>query len=135
MRIFIADDSQVIIERLIELVGEIPGVHVIGVAKRAEKATVRIQELKPDLVILDIKMPDGNGIDVLKSISQMHPKPVVIMFTNYALPQYREKCLTLGAEYFFDKSEEFEKIPGVLKSLTNSKSGKFKTNISNTEVA
>jgi DNA-binding NarL/FixJ family response regulator len=69
-------------------------------------------------VILDIRMPGGSGIDVLENIKKTNAAPVVIVLTNYPYPQYRKKCMALGAEYFFDKTTEFEKVTEVIENLT-----------------
>jgi len=80
-----------------------------------------IEEIKPDAVVLDIRMPKGSGIDVLKYIQNgVQPKPLVIVLTNYPYPHYRKKCLALGADYFIDKSVDFEKVIDVLEALVNS---------------
>jgi CheY-like chemotaxis protein len=63
-----------------------------------------IPKLKPDVVILDVRMPGKNGIDVLKQIKTDESPPIVIMFTNYPYPQYRDRCLQAGADFFFDKT-------------------------------
>jgi len=68
-------------------------------------------------VILDIRMPGGSGIDVLEDIKKINAAPIVIILTNYPYPQYRKKCMAAGADYFFDKSSEFEKVTEVLKKL------------------
>ena len=70
--------------------------------------------LKPDAVILDIRLPGRSGIQVLKEIKAAHPETVVIMLTNYDFDQYRRQCLQLGADYFFNKTLEFEKVMTVL---------------------
>jgi DNA-binding NarL/FixJ family response regulator len=76
-----------------------------------------IRELKPDAVILDIQMPNSSGIDALQNIKIGGPTPVVIMLTNYAYPQYRKRCMDAGADFFFDKSTEFEEVVNVLRGL------------------
>jgi DNA-binding NarL/FixJ family response regulator len=118
IRVFIADDSATVRERLISLLGDMPAVEVIGTASDAAEAIVAIQQLKPDVVILDIRMPAGSGIGVLRSLQQAQSKPKFIMLTNYPFLQYRKTCLEAGASYFFDKSSEFEKIPQALEQLT-----------------
>ena len=116
MKVFIADDSVQIRERLIEMLSELPEIEIIGVAGDAPEAIRDIWKLNPDMVILDIRMPGGSGIEVLKEIKEKS-HPVVVMLTNYPYPQYRKKCMDLGADYFFDKSTEFEKVTEVLKRL------------------
>ncbi len=117
MKIFIADDSKLVRERLITMVSEIPGTEIAGEAKNAVEALNSIRKLGPDAVILDIRMPGGNGIEVLNEIKRDKPAPLIIILTNYPYPQYRKKCMEGGADYFFDKSTEFEKVIEVLKKL------------------
>jgi DNA-binding NarL/FixJ family response regulator len=117
MKVFIVDDSAVVRERLIGMLTELPEIEIAGQAKNAPDAIQSIRKLKPDITILDIRMPGGNGIEVLKEIKKDKPSPLIIILTNYPYPQYRKKCMEGGADYFFDKSTEFEKIIEVLKKL------------------
>ena len=115
MRVFLADDSAPVRERILQILAEIPDVDVVGHAEDSLAARLLITALQPDVVILDINMPGGSGIEVLHEIKQQSPSPKVIMLTNYSQPQYRRKCLDAGADHFFDKSTEFEKIRDVLR--------------------
>ena len=118
VRVFIVDDSAIILERLEMMLSELKGIEIIGQAKGSTEAEEAIPKLKPDVVILDIRMHGGNGIEVLKNIKKDKNSPLVIMLTNYPYPQYRKKCKDAGADFFFDKSTEFDKITEVLKKLT-----------------
>ena len=118
MRVFIADDSRVVVERLADLLNEVPGVQLVGRANDAPEAIQSIVKTNPDAVILDLQMPGGSGLDVLRCIRQTHPSVWVLICTNYPYPQYREECIAAGADYFLDKSAEFEKIPEILRDLT-----------------
>jgi DNA-binding NarL/FixJ family response regulator len=117
MKVFIADDSPVLCERLKVMLSDLPGIEIIGQAGEVPEATESFRALRPGVVILDIRMPGGSGIDVLENIKKANGAPVVIMPTNYPFPQYRKKCMALGAEYFFDKSTEFKKAVHVCKQL------------------
>ena len=117
MRILIADDSAVVRARLVTLLSELEDVEIVGEAQTCGEATERIRQLQPDVVILDIRMPGGSGIDVLETVKQNTPAPLVMMLTNFPYSQYREKCLRAGADFFFDKSTEFEEMIGVFRSL------------------
>jgi len=118
VRVFIVDDSAIIRERLEMMLSELKGIEIIGQAKGSTEAEEAIPKLKPDVVILDIRMHGGNGIEVLKNIKKDKNSPLVIMLTNYPYPQYRKKCKDAGADFFLDKSTEFDKITEVLKKLT-----------------
>jgi DNA-binding NarL/FixJ family response regulator len=117
MRVFIADDSKLVVERLADLVSGIPGVELIGQADDVPEAVRRIQELGPDAVIVDFQMPGGNGLDILRAIRPQHPDLSIVVWTNFPYPQYREQCINAGANFFLDKSVEFEKIPAILSNL------------------
>ncbi len=102
------------------MISEVPGTEISGQAKDGQEAIRLIEEIKPDAVVLDIRMPKGSGINVLGYIRKgVQPKPLVIVLTNYPYPHYRNKCLAMGADYFIDKSVDFEKVVDVLGALIN----------------
>jgi DNA-binding NarL/FixJ family response regulator len=120
MRVLIADDSPLVIDRVTALLAEVGGFEVAGHACSATATAEAIRTLSPDVVILDIKMPGGTGIEVLDHIARERLKTVVIVLTNHNTPQYRRKCLESGARFFLDKSAEFEKLAEVLQTLNPS---------------
>jgi len=116
-RVFLVEDSAIIRERLLQLLGGLEGVEVVGNADNAVDAITGIMAAGPDVVVLDIKLKNGSGIDVLKRVKQSLPTVTVIMLTNYATSEYRRTCLAAGAEYFLDKTNEFENLRGILHQL------------------
>ena len=117
MRVFIADDSDALRAQVKEILAEIEGIEVIGQAKDAPQALQSIRKLKPDVVILDIRMPSGNGMSVLDPIRKEKIPSKVIIFTNYPYLAYRKQYLDAGADYFFYKAIEFDSLIEVLKKL------------------
>lgn len=118
--VFLADDSTVIRQRLADLLAEIEGVTVVGEADDVPSATRGISATKPDVAIVDIRMPGGSGIDVVKSVKQGLPGgPSVIMYTNYGLPQYRQACADAGADFFFDKATDGQKLTDAIRMLAS----------------
>lgn len=117
MKVFIADDSRAIVERLADLLEEVPGAQLAGHAGDVPETVRGIQKVKPDALILDLQMPGGTGLDVLRAIRPDHPHLHVLICTNYPYPQYREECMSAGANFFLDKSAEFERIPAILREL------------------
>ena len=117
MRVLVADDSEVFVQRLLRALGEIGGVEIVAQVRTGAEALQAIRNLQPEVVILDIRMPEGSGIDVLESLKRDKTATITIVLTNFAYPQYRKKCLQLGARFFFDKSAEFAKVGEALRRL------------------
>jgi DNA-binding NarL/FixJ family response regulator len=97
---------------------DIADLRVIGESADPAEALLQIRERQPDAVILDIRLPGISGIELLKRIKWEQPGIQVIMLTNYAYPKYRDQSLAAGADYFFQKATEFDKIPDVLTNLS-----------------
>jgi YesN/AraC family two-component response regulator len=88
MKILIADDSDLLRQRVGEIVASVPDT-VIYQARDGLEALRLNEVMSPEIVVLDIRMPGKNGLDVLKEIKSRHRPPTVIMLTNYPYPQYR----------------------------------------------
>ena len=116
-KVFVVDDSAVVRERLITLLAEVPNVTIVGEAERPSEAIAGIQRQRPDIVVLDISMPGGSGLQVLETVKKDKPAPMVIMLTNFDHPQYRNRCLQLGADHFLDKSNSFERVIEIVRSF------------------
>lgn len=117
MKVFIADDSSMVVERLADLLEEVPRAMLVGQAGDVPGAVRGIRSLNPDALILDLQMPGGSGLDVLRAIRAEYPHLYVLICTNYPYPQYRQECLNAGANFFLDKTTEFSKIPVILREL------------------
>lgn len=117
MKVFIVDDSRVVVERLVDLLEEVPGAELAGRAGDVEEAVRGIRKVKPDALILDLQLPGGSGLDVLRAVRRDVPQLLVVVCTNYPHAEYREECLAAGANFFLDKSAEFAKIPGILRQV------------------
>jgi len=120
IKVFVVDDSIVLRERVLEMLRDIPGIEVLGCAEDGLHAVNCIRRLRPDVVVLDIQMPHGTGLDVLKNIRPIAGSPLLIVFTNFPYPQYRKRALECGAQFFFDKTNEFDKLRDLFGQLTGS---------------
>jgi DNA-binding NarL/FixJ family response regulator len=114
MKVVIADDSSPLRERIKSLLIRAESDIIVYEADNGIEALQCIKENQPDLVILDVRMPELNGIEVLKKIRELKIDTRVCMLTNYPFPQYRIKCYELGADYFLDKNMEFKKIADII---------------------
>ncbi len=121
MRVLIVDDSKIVCDGLQQMLINIADVEIVGQANNGQDAIAYISESKPDVVILDIRLPGLSGIDVLKDLRDKMLPIRVIMLTNYPYPQYLKKFEDLGADYFFDKVTEIEMIQKVIAKLAKDK--------------
>ena len=117
MRAFIVEDSLAVIERLVALLSDVQGVEITGQSAEVSEAIESIRITKPDVIILDIQLAGGCGLDVLRDIRQCESSAVVIVFTNDSFPQARQRCLDAGANFFLDKATEFERLIEIFRVL------------------
>lgn len=117
IKVLVADDSQPVLERVVKILAAIPGVEIVGQARDGVEAMDRFRDLSPDALVLDLQLPNLSGIEVLKFAKRQKPEAVVIILTNYGFPVYRQTCLAQGADFFFDKSLEFEKVGDTIARL------------------
>ncbi len=108
------DESLIVRERLMEIVSELEDIEIVGQEETLIQAQEVIKNVKPNAIILDLCLPDERCMELLKGIKKTDPNCRVIIFTSHTFPQYREKCLAAGVDFFFDKSTEFQKIPETL---------------------
>ena len=115
--LLIVDDSQIIVERVTDSLKDHKTVKEIFTATNYREAIELIRKQTPGIILLDIQLPDKNGIDLLKFIVKEYPAIKVIMFSNLLDENYIKVCKKIGAKYFIDKSRDFELIPGMLNKM------------------
>jgi len=118
INVFVVDDSEIVRDRITSMLSEVPAINIVGYADNPLSATEAIVKSRPDVVILDIFLTGGSGIHVLKSIRGKKITAKVIMLTNYAQEEYRKKCFEEGADFFFDKSIEFDRVVDVITKIS-----------------
>lgn len=117
MKVLLADDSILILERLQEMLITYKQLEIIGMVKSGTEALEALRVLKPDLAIVDIKMPGLNGIEVLTEIRKEDKTLKFIILTFQATDYYRQMAIESGVDYFFSKVDDFEKISGVVQAM------------------
>jgi DNA-binding NarL/FixJ family response regulator len=119
LRVIIVEDSAIIRSRLMESLAEIPNIEVVGEVETEAAALAAMSDRPWDAAVLDLQLKQGTGLGLLKALARgvRPPNAKVIVFTNYAFPQYRERSLALGADFFFDKAREFHRVREVLHDL------------------
>jgi DNA-binding NarL/FixJ family response regulator len=112
IRALIVEDSQVILDNLVATLEELADVQVVGVAVDEQSAVRWIREQPDafDMMIVDIFLKSGTGLGVLKAVSAAQLSVRRVVLTNYATTDMRERCMALGADRVFDKSNELEDL-------------------------
>lgn len=123
--VLIVDDSLEIGTRLKDLLSSNQNIRVVDQAINGKMAMEMVWKYKPDVIILDLKMPVITGFDLMPNFKNSSHPTTVIMLTNYDDAYFRKRAKELGVDYFLDKSTEFEKVIDIL----NNYSGKRKQEI------
>jgi two-component system response regulator DevR len=110
MEVFLVEDSARIVQLLEELLCAIDGVRTVGSAARADDAIREVLALRPNLVLCDIGLAQGSGFDVLAALRERAPEVAVCMLSNFASEPYRRHAARLGAQDFFDKTTELDRM-------------------------
>lgn len=117
LRVLLVEDSIRIAERICDLVQTEVGAAVVYVAVDEQGAIRAAREYDVDVMILDLQLRKGTGFGVLLALGSA--RPTTIIMTNFALPYYRVKAMTLGVEYFLDKSVHFEQLLQILEDISS----------------
>jgi DNA-binding NarL/FixJ family response regulator len=124
LHVFLVEDSPIIRERLTESLSTPGRIEVIGHADTEHGAVAALRDADWDVLVLDLQLKQGTGLGVLKALAGAKPEGAkVIVLTNYAIPQFRDRSVALGADFFFDKSREYYRVKSVLEDLAAMRGG------------
>ena len=110
LKAFIVEDSPVIRENLVAALEEMAPIEVIGTAEDEGNAVRWLEGNACDLAVVDIFLRSGSGLGVLKAAANAGLPTKLVVLSNYATPDMRRKCLELGADRVFDKSNEIDAL-------------------------
>ena len=119
LKTYIVEDSQVIRDSLIATIEELAPVKVVGTAESEAEASQWLSspDQPVDLIILDIFLKSGSGLGILRLLQELPGPRTVVMLSNYATADMRHKCLELGANRVFDKSNEIDALMDFCKAM------------------
>ncbi|MFO7325825.1 MAG: response regulator [Pseudomonadota bacterium] len=115
LRVLLVEDSPRIAERVRELLVQEEGVRVLETVADERSALRALTEQAVDVLILDLQLKVGTGFGVLEALGSH--RPMIIVMTNYALPQYRERARQLGVEHFLNKAMDFERLSDIMAEM------------------
>lgn len=123
LKLFVIEDSPhfraVLAEEL-----QVPGeVEIVGFAESEAESIRKLQETQVDAAIVDLKLKQGSGLGILQHFASQPRalRPCLIVFTNHPFPELKLHCMQLGADYFFDKSAEYEELRRTITALWRDK--------------
>ncbi|HVO32421.1 MAG TPA: response regulator transcription factor [Elusimicrobiota bacterium] len=117
LRIVIVDDHLAFSERLMKLLQTLPGVDVVGRASDLDSGRTCVAALQPDVAIVDIRLRNASGFEILAEMKRKWPEMIALMVTAYADSQYARRSRQLGADFFFEKSSGIKALLDAIKHL------------------
>ncbi len=120
LKIFLVEDSADVRDLIMESLAEIPGVVLAGYSDTEQDAMARLENENYDVLILDIQLRQGNGMNLLQGLARSGNRrhdELKIIFSNHVSSTYRRVGLQYGVQFFFDKSSEFTKLRSLIEKL------------------
>lgn len=118
VKVFLADDSAMIRERVAAMLAA-RSMDIVGEAETPEASIRGILAAHPDVVVLDVQLEGGTGLQVLKAIREVEPAIAFVVFSNNAGPAYRKRYLGEGAQRFLDKTTEFDQLVAAVEHASH----------------
>ncbi|GAB2912171.1 hypothetical protein GCM10027203_09510 [Nonomuraea fastidiosa] len=116
-RVVVADDQAVVREGLVLLLGLLPGIEVVGAAGDGEAALRLVESERPDVVLMDLRMPRMDGVEATRRIRAAHPGTQVVVLTTYSDDESVFAALRAGARGFLTKDAEAEDIAKAIATV------------------
>jgi two-component system, NarL family, response regulator DevR len=122
IRILLCDDHELVRRGLRSLLEGVPGYEVVGEAGDADTAVAAVEELKPHVVVMDVRLPTRSGIEACRDIRSAHPETRVLMLTAYADDEALFSSIMAGAEGFVLKQIRGADLVGAIRQVAEGKS-------------
>lgn len=122
IRVLIADDHALLRESLKEKLAKCPDIEVVGEAGRLEDLSKKVAASKPDVLLLDLKLSDGNALSALSDLRAKHPSCKVVILTMYDHVRYVQHAMEIGVDGFVIKGDSFEELLHAIRSAQRGQS-------------
>lgn len=119
LRILIADDHDIIRRGLRQLLMAKPGWEICGEAKTGREALTLAEQLKPDIIVMDISMPELNGLEAARQLQKNSPQIGILILTMYFTDQLVREVIDCGARGYILKSDADKELVNAVEALAN----------------
>ncbi|MEP7155912.1 MAG: response regulator [Betaproteobacteria bacterium] len=119
LRVYLVEDSAHVRDLLLDFL-HVPGeVEIVGYADNETESVADMLARPVDAIIVDLKLREGSGMSVIEKLrkANLNPQPKIIVFTNHPFPEIKRRAMQLGADYFFDKSADYDSVRSTLQKL------------------
>ncbi|XUW90541.1 response regulator [Burkholderia sp. M6-3] len=123
LSVYVIEDSEIVLRRLVALIESSGLAKVVGASDDATAAVEEILLLMPDVVLVDIHLRVGSGLDVIGKLKAARCAAIQIVLTNHSLPAVRRAATAAGADHFFDKTNEISAAIATINTLARQRSG------------
>jgi DNA-binding NarL/FixJ family response regulator len=119
LRVFLVEDSPHVRDLLLDFLHDPGAIEIIGYADTEDDSVAAILAQPVDAIIVDLKLREGGGMAVIERLrkANLTPSPTIIVFTNHPFAEIRQRAMKLGADYFFDKSADYDSVREVLQAM------------------
>ncbi len=119
IRVFLADDHLILREGIVTLLKRVKDIEVVGEASDGREAVTKVEQLVPDVVLMDITMPGVNGLEAAQQIKRKQPQVKVLILTMHDTSQYLAGMLNAGASGYVVKTTTSEELISAIRAVHN----------------
>ena len=118
IRVLLVDDHEIVRLGLLTLINDQPEMEVVGEAGTAAETLEMIQNVRPDVLLLDLTLPDRSGFDVLNELRLKDTAPLVVVLTWHTEPSYAARAIAAGAHGYVNKAVEPEQLLAAIRAVS-----------------
>ncbi len=123
IRVLIADDHPIIFNSVRSFLGLYPDIEVVGIATSGQEAIAMTRKLEPDILVLDFKLPDHKGSEVIAEVKAITSSLKILVFSAFARREYVESAFDNGASGYLTKDEPLEVLVEAIRGVANGEQG------------
>lgn len=122
INVFVVDDHQIFLDGIVSLLDDEPNIKIVGTAHNGKEAIDKIKSSKVDVVLMDINMPEMDGIEATKQLKKINPDIKILMLTMHSEPRFIKECLEIGAKGYVMKNISKDDLLKAIETVNQDKS-------------